>query len=145
MRPFVQVGRVEFPQVPHRRVAVTDVARRRRHEYAFSRSRLAGDDEIVSAQIEVLKRHGHQGQQRAVAATQAVEERWRYLPLTNDGAHLLGVVEERKKLGRRKQAAERFHYFFAASHLEQPVVDDGNAHSAFRSVAPRCKSPDGRL
>ena len=47
----------------------------------------------------------------------------------SSGLSVDGIAEQRENVGVGKQPAERVEHLFAAAAIEQPVVDDGGAHT----------------
>ena len=100
----------------------------------FAGPELAGDDEVVTAQIEILERERHERQQRLVAAggtRDALQEGRGDLvsaDFVGDGG---GVVDEREYIGVGIKIAQGFDDLFATPHGYKPIMYNRYAHDIF--------------
>ena len=119
---------MHVPEVAHGGMAIADVRHVGPDDDPLGRTRLAGDDQIVGAQVKLLQCQRHQGQ--IVAKT-----RGRAGQLLDEG-RADGVGEQRGRerfrpdrvgveVGLRKKSAQGLDDFFPAAHPYQPVMHDG--------------------
>src|ERR1700733_8845885 len=127
-RPFVQICGIKVPKVAHRRVTVTNMSRGGGRQYALGGSRFTADDQIVSAQIELLKSQRHKRKELPVAAAQRIEKRCSDFVPPDLWTDRGGIVKQGENVGVGEEPAKRFQHFFAATPVQQPIVDDGRAH-----------------
>ena len=59
---------------------------------------------------------------------QRIEERRCDFALAQSRADAFGIVEQGEEVGLRQQAAERLEHCLPASHIQQPVMNNGHAH-----------------
>src|SRR5207249_4323472 len=83
-----------------------------------------------------------QRQQRPVVAAKRVQKGRRDPPLADNGADTVRLVEQRKQIGFRREAAQCFEHRFSAAAVEEPVMNDRDAHSALLrgNTLPYCES-----
>ena len=99
--------------------------------HTFGRAGFAAHHQVVTAQVEALERHGHQGQQRAVGAAERVEEGGRDLVPPQFGAQRPWVQEKREDVGVGQQTAEGVEALFPAAPVQQPVMHDRGLHDTY--------------
>ena len=125
------VGMVLIPQVAHRRMAIADVHGIWMRDDALRRAGLAGDHEIVAGEVQLLERGRHQGKILLIelgGERQLADVGRGDLVAVDQRARLLRDVDVREDVGLRVEQAEFFQDLFAATHADEPIVDDRNAH-----------------
>src|ERR1035441_8689845 len=122
---------VEVPEVPHGCKAIADVARFRRRDHTFGRTRLRRNHQVVLSQIELLQ--GQRVQWKHVpmplpASRQVLQEGRGQLMLLKLRRKHAAVSHERKEIRLRKQLAERLNDAFSSAPTHKPVVDKCYTH-----------------
>src|ERR1700733_932432 len=113
------------PYIAHRGMAVAQMHRRGRWNDAFGRARLAADDEIVAAQIELLEGQRHQWKIAFVTSRctrQLVDEGSRNPMRSNFLGDSLRNINVRKYVSLWVHVAQSFQHLLAAAHANEPIV-----------------------
>ena len=126
------VGGPVVPQIAHGRVAVADVQAVGPGDDPLGGPGLAGDDQIVIRQVQLLQGMGHEGQVffvQPAAGGQAVDEGGADPVLPEPGQEFFPVHHMGEDVRLRIEAAQGLQHFFTAGHVDQPVMHQSDLHA----------------
>ena len=109
-------------------MAIADVRRVGPGDDPFGGPGLAGNDEIIAAQIQLLQRKRHQGKVFLVMphASRKLLDKCRMDRVGRNGfGERLGAYDMRVDIRLWKNPAQGFDDFFSAAHTRKPVMDNG--------------------
>ena len=125
-----QIVLIEIPEIAHGGMAIADVRRVGSRDDPFGGPGLAGDDEIIAAQIQLFQRKRHQGEVFLVMphASRKLLDECRVDRMGGDGwGERLGADGMRIDIRLWKNPAQGFDDLFPAAHARKPVMDNGYA------------------
>lgn len=139
-----QIVLIKIPEIAHWRMAIADVRRVGPGDDPFGGPGLAGNDEIIAAQIQLLQRKRHQGKVFLVMphASRKLLDKCRMDRVGRNGfGERLGAYDMRVDIRLWKNPAQGFDDFFSAAHTRKPVMDNGYAQmrqcSFIHAIFPR--------
>ncbi len=97
----------------------------RARQHAFGGSGFAGNDQIITAEIQLFQRQGHERKIFLVqpsAGGQTLDECRRNVPGLQQWGKALPVQHVRENVGLRVEAAQRFEHPLAPPHIDQPIM-----------------------
>jgi hypothetical protein len=122
---------IQVPDIAHGRMAVADVHRLGAGNDALGRTGLAGDDQVVVAQVEGFQGIGHQRQHPLVVAdpTDPLQERRRDAMATQLLRDRTRFADQREDVRIGIEIGEHFQHLLASTHTHQPVMNQGDSHA----------------
>ena len=125
-------------------MAIADMHGAGRWNDTFGWPRLAANDQIVAAQINLLERDQHQWKISLVMAAsegkRIDESRADLVPPDRFGDRLR-IINMGENIGFWKESAKTLEYFFASPHRDQPIMDNSHPHSPYRSQGTQLELP----
>ena len=123
-----------LPEETRGRVEVADVERARLRDHALGKGARAGNDYVVSGEVEVLDRHGHEGERPFLATLgkwPSGDDARTDVFVSKARMGTFGIVKKGKSRRIREDLLKRLKHALTAPVLDEVVMRQGNAEAGW--------------